>query len=110
MVITENLGELREIELVNFLEAIDLSQRNAIIPFFAFSSSILPAIYKVIFGPYMPKISEDLKMLLHNLVEHVGDWFCFKDYIVIMIYGFEGEPFKLPKITLRRLFSLEYLR
>ena len=27
-----------------------------------------------------------------------------------IIYGFEGEPFRLPKFTSRRLFALEYLR
>ena len=79
MVITENLGELREIEPVNFQEVVDLSQRNASISFLTFSSSIMPAIYKVIFGSYMAKISGDLKMLLHNPVEPIGDWLCFKD-------------------------------
>ena len=49
-------------------------------------------------------------MLLHNPVEPIGDWLCFKDYIVIRIYGFEGEAFKFPKFTSRRLFALEYLR
>ena len=58
----------------------------------------------------MPKISEDLKLLLQNTVELVGDWFCFKDYTVIRVYGFEGEPYKLPRFTTRRLFALEYLR
>ena len=64
MVITENLGELREIEPVNFLEGTNLSQRNATISFFTFASSIMPTRYKVIFWSYMQKISEDLKMLL----------------------------------------------
>ena len=44
MVITENLAELRQIEPVNFLEGVDLSQRNATISFFTFASSIMPAI------------------------------------------------------------------
>ena len=88
MVITENLGELREIEPINFLEVVGLSQRNATISFFTFASSIMPAICKVIFGSYMPKINEDLKMLIQNLFEPVGDWFFFKDYRVIRIYGF----------------------
>ena len=75
MVITENLGELREIESVNLLEVVELSQMNATISFFTFSSSVMPAIYKVIFGSYIPKINEDLKMLLQNPVELVSDWF-----------------------------------
>ena len=62
MIITDNLAELRQIEPINFLEGVDLSQRNATISFFTFASSIMPAIYKVIFGSFMPKISEDMKL------------------------------------------------
>ena len=40
----------------------------------------------------------------------MGDWFCFENYTVIRVYGYEGEPFRLPKFTSRRLFSLEILR
>ena len=43
-------------------------------------------------------------------METVGDWFCFKDYTLIRVYGFEGEPFRLPKFTSRRLFAIEFLR
>ena len=58
----------------------------------------------------MPRIGEDLKLLLQSPVEPVGDWFCFEDYTLNRIYGFEGEPFRLPKLTTRRLFALEFLR
>ena len=58
----------------------------------------------------MPRISEDLKILLQNPVEIVGDWFCFEDYTLIRVYGFEGDPFRLPNFTTRRLFALEFLR
>jgi hypothetical protein len=101
---------LRQIEPVNFIDVVDLSKRNATISFFTFSNSIMPTIYKVIFGCTMPRISEDLKFLLQNPAELFGDWFCFKDYTVIRVYGFEGETYKLPKFTTRRLFSLEFLR
>ena len=43
-------------------------------------------------------------------MELVGDWFCFEDYTLIRVYGFEGEPFRLPKFTTRRFFALEFLR
>jgi len=43
-------------------------------------------------------------------VKPVGDWFCFQDYTLIRIYGFEGEPFILPKFITRRFFSLGFLR
>ena len=64
IVITENLTKLRHIEPLNFSDAVDLSERNATISFFTISNSIIPAIYKIIFGSTMLRISEDLKLLL----------------------------------------------
>ena len=66
--------------------------------------------YKVIFGSTMPRISEDFKSLLQNPVELIGDWFCYKGSTVIRVFGFEGEPYKLPKFLTRILFVLEFLR
>ena len=78
--------------------------------FFTFSSTVIPAIYRLIFGSTIPRIGANLKALLQSPVELVGDWFCFADYTLIRVYGFEGEPFKLPKFASRRLFALEFLR
>ena len=110
MVITKNLDELNQIEPINFLDSTNLSQRNSTISFFTFVGSVMPALHKLIFGSFMPRISEDLKLLLQNPVETVGDWFCFENYTVIRVYGFEGEPFRLPRFISRRLFALEFLR
>ena len=110
MVIIENLTKIRQIELVNFLDVVDLSDRNATISFFTFANSIMPAIYRVFFGSTMPRISKDLNFLLQNPIELIGVWFCYIFFTVIRVYGFEGEPYKLPKFTTRRLFSLEFLR
>ena len=95
---------------MNLLDAVDLFERNATISFFTFANSIMPAIYKFIFGSTMPRISEDLNFLLQNPVELIGDWFCYKNFTVIRVYGFEGEPYKLTKFTTRTLFALEFLR
>ena len=61
MVITENLIDLRQIELVNFSNVMELSERNATISFLTFANFIMLAIYKVIFGSIVPRISENLK-------------------------------------------------
>ena len=78
MVITENLDELRQIEPVHFSKDADLSQRNDSINFFPFTSSVIPVVYRLIFGSSVPRINDDLKLLLQNSVENIGDWFCFK--------------------------------
>ena len=64
MVITKNLNELRKIESTNFSKDTNLSQRNATISFFTFASLLIPALRKLIFGSFMPMISEDMKPLL----------------------------------------------
>ena len=110
MIIMENVHELRQMELVHFSDSTDLSQRNATMTFFTFTSMVIPAIYKLIFGSTMPRIGANLKALLQGPVELIGDWFCFVDYTLIIVYGFEGEPFRLPKFTNKRLFALEFLR
>ena len=110
MVITKKLDELKQIEPINLSDSIDLSQRNVTISFFTFVGSIMSALHRLIFGSFMPTISDDLKLFLPNLVETIGDWFCFENYTVIRVYGFEGEPFRLPRFTSRRLFALEFLR
>ena len=74
---------------MNFLDDVDLSEINATISFFTFANLIIPAIYKFIFGSTMPRISEDLKFLLQDPAELIGDRFCFKDSAVIRVYGFE---------------------
>ena len=110
IVITENLPSLQHMELVYFSDDVDLSKRNATISFFDFSNWIMFVVYKIIFGSIMPTINEDLKLLLQNLAELVGDWFCYKEFTVMRIYGFEGEPYKLPIFLTRSIFVLEYLR
>ena len=64
MIITKNLDELRKIEPTNFSDSTNLSQRNATISFFTFASSVIPALHKLIFGSFMPRVSEDLRLLL----------------------------------------------
>ena len=44
MIITENLHELRQMEPVHFSNNTYLSQRNATMTFFTFSSTVIPAI------------------------------------------------------------------
>ena len=69
----ENLSELRQMEPIHFSDDMDLSQKNATLSFFTFSSTVVPAIYKLIFGMPMPRIGEELKAILQNPQGLVGD-------------------------------------
>ena len=51
-------------EPVHFSDDTDLSQRNATMSFLTLASSVIPALYKLIFGSTIPRIGGDLKLLL----------------------------------------------
>ena len=66
--------------------------------------------YRIIHGidlPIMPK--EGRESLQFSLDTRLGDWFMFKDYKMIIIYGFEGEPYMLPVLLTIRILSMEYV-
>ena len=64
MIITENMSKLKQMEPIHFSEETYLSQKNATLSFFTFSSTVVPAIYKLIFGFAKPRIGEELKAIL----------------------------------------------
>jgi hypothetical protein len=37
----------------------------------------------------------------------VGDWYISENYIVIRVYGFESQPYRLPIFLTHRIFALE---
>ena len=51
-----------------------------------------------------------MKSYLQNSNESVGVWFLYKEYIVLRVYGFEEEPYRLPVFLTKRIFRLEFLR
>lgn len=76
-------------ELEFFSENINLSKRNFTMKFINFTDKILASIYKLIFGTVLPRIIEEMKAYLQNSNELVGDWFLYKEYTFLRIYGFE---------------------
>jgi len=62
-------------------------------------------------GVSPPRINNEIKKIL-QLSKHykIGDWYLYKNYTEIRIYGCELCPFKLPKYVPMRLFALEYFR
>ena len=45
-----------------------------------------------------------------SLEDWVGDWFLYKDYTMLRIYGFTGQPYRLPSFLTPRIFALEFMR
>ena len=49
-------------------------------------------------------------MLQSSLEDRIGDWFLYKYFTVLRVYGFTGEPYKLPFFLTPRIFALEFMR
>ena len=65
----------------------------------------------MLFDEVPPHVLEDMKCLMQSSPEdRVGYWFLHKDCIVLRIYGFTGEPYKLPAFLTPRFFALEFMR
>ena len=70
----------------------------------------MSSIYKLIFGITLPRMIEEMKTYLQNSNDPVGDWFLYKEFIVLRVYGFEYEPYKFLVFLVEIIFVLEFLR
>ena len=70
----------------------------------------MSSIYKLIFGASLPRMIEEMKTYLQNSNKLVEDWFPYKEFTVLRIYGFEDEPYRLLVVLTKRIFGLEFLR
>ena len=56
---------------------------------FEFANSIMSEIYKMLFDEVLPRVLEEMKSMMKSSPEdRVGDWFLYKDFTVLRIYGF----------------------
>ena len=65
----------------------------------------------MLFDGMLPHVLEEMRFLMQSSLEdRVGDWFLNKDSIVLRIYGFTGEPYRLPAFLTPIIFALEFIR
>jgi hypothetical protein len=58
-----------------------------------------------------PRINDEVQRILHlSDNTKTGDWYLYKYYTEIRVYGWDLAPYKLPKYLPVRIFSLEYIR
>ena len=70
----------------------------------------MSSLYKLIYGMSLPRFSEEMKAYMQSSSEPVGDWFLYKEFTVLIVYGFEDKPYILPIFLTKRVFVLEFLR
>ena len=78
---------------------------------FEFVNSIMSEMYKLLFDEILPRVLEEMKVMMQSSPEdRIGDWFLYKDFTVLRVYGFTGEPYRLPTLLTPRIFALEFMR
>jgi len=61
-------------------------------------------------GQPLPIIPSFLRETLQlTLDTFFGDWYLFKDYIFLKIYGFEEQHYQWPTFLTHHIFGLEYV-
>ena len=78
--------------------------------FISFTDKIMSSIYKLFFGTSLPRMTEEIKAYQQNSNELVGDWFLYKEFTLLRVYGFENEPYRLLVFLTKRIFVVEFLR
>ena len=65
----------------------------------------------MLFDEMLPQVLEEMKSMMQSSPEdRVGDWFLYRDFTILRIYGFTGEPYRLPAFLNPSIFALEYMR
>ena len=105
MMLCSNVSNL---QLLSTIFSLDLLKQ---INMFQFVNTIMAKIYKLLFDDVLPRVLEDMRLMLQSSSEDkLGDWFLYKDFTVLRVYGFTGEPYRLPAFLTPRIFSLEFMR
>ena len=105
MLICSNVTELK------FLSTLSSSDLPKQIHLIEFANSIMSEIYRMLFDGELPRVFDEMKYLMQSSPEgRVGDWFLYKDYTVLRVYDFTGQPYRLPSFLTPRIFALEFMR
>ena len=105
MLLCSNVTELQ------FLNTICSSDLPKQINMFEFANSIMSGIYRMLFDEDLPRVLDEMRCLMQSSPEEqVGDWFLYRDYTVLRVYGFTGQPYRLPSFLTPRIFALEFMR
>jgi len=58
-----------------------------------------------------PRINSEIKRIMHLSDQfRIIDSYLYQNYTKIQVYGYELDPYKLPKYVPIRIFSMEYIR
>ena len=105
MLLCSNVSKL---QFLSTIFSLDLPKQ---INMFEFVNTIMTEIYKLLFDDVLPRVLEEMKLMLQSSLEdRIGDWFLYKDFTVLRVYEFTGEPYKLLVFLTPRIFAFEFMR
>ena len=96
MVIHSNLAKLKERDQVAFPNKFNIFVESWSFSFLEFANKVMARIYYLFFDTELPRVSEDMKVKLQFSTMPTRDWFIYKYFTVLRIYGFIISPYKLP--------------
>ena len=101
-------SNVTELKFLSTLSSSDLPKQIHLIEF---ANSIMSEIYRMLFDEDLPRVLEEMRCLMQSSPEErVGDWFLYRGYTVLRVYGFTGQPYRLPSFLTPRIFALEFMR
>ena len=78
---------------------------------FEFVNKIMAEVYIILFDENLPRVLNEIKSTLQPSTEICsGDRFLYKEFFVVRVYGYTGEPYKLSAFLTPRIFALEFIR
>ena len=83
IVINNNLQALQQMQPLYFIDEVNLSERNSTITYINFIDKVMSSIYKFIYGMSLPRMLEEMKAYMQSSSEPIGDWFLYKEFIVL---------------------------
>ena len=82
MLLCSNVTELK------FLSALSSSDFPKQINMVEFANSIMSEIYRMLFDEDLPRVLDEMRCLMQSSSEYrVGEWFLYRGYTVLRIYG-----------------------
>lgn len=107
---TEKCFRYQTMLLLLIIHANLVLEESTSISFLEFTNKIMAKVYYLFFKEELPRVSEEMRNKLQLSTNPIGDWFLFRDHMIIRVYGFIGTPYILPTFMTSSLFSLEYIR
>ena len=101
-------SNITKLQFLSTMFSLDLLKQ---INIFEFMNYIISKMYNFLFDEVFPRVLEEMKVMMQLSPEDmIGDWFLYKDFIVLRVYGFIEEPYRLPVFITPRIFALEFMR